>query len=93
MELTRQIRETIVKEMDYQFRVQEEETQKREQIRMEKEEEDFRKLDEALRQYAGRKGRISVAGGGREAHRQQKEEQKAARKAAARKQEGSGKIP
>ena len=39
VELTRQIRETIVKEMDYQFRVQEEETQKREQIRMEKEEE------------------------------------------------------
>ena len=72
VELTRQIRETIVKEMDYQFRVQEEETQKREQIRMEKEEEHFRKLDEALRQYAGRK-----------AHRQQKEEQKAARKAAA----------
>ena len=83
VELTRQIRETIVKEMDYQFRVQEEETQKREQIRMEKEEEHFRKLDEALRQYAGRKGRIAVAGGGREAHRQQKEEQKAARKAAA----------
>ena len=35
-ELSRQIRETIVKEMDYQFRVQEEETQKREQVRLER---------------------------------------------------------
>ena len=37
-ELTRQIRETITKEMDYQFRIQEEESRKREQEHMEKEE-------------------------------------------------------
>ena len=86
-ELTRQIRETITKEMDYQFRIQEEESRKREQEHMEKEEEHFRKLDETLRQYAGR-GR-AVQASLRETKRQQKlaartqkVEQKAAQKAA-----------
>lgn len=87
-ELTRQIRETITKEMDYQFRIQEEESRKREQEHMEKEEEHFRKLDETLRQYAGM-GRGAVQASLRETKRQQKlaartqkEEQKAAQKAA-----------
>ena len=61
--LAKDIRETVAKEMDYQFRVREEEEQNRERIRMEKEEEHFRKLDEALRQYAGRKAGRGMAGG------------------------------
>ncbi len=77
-ELSRQIRETIVKEMDYQFRVQEEETQKREQVRLEREEEHFRKLDEALRQYAGRRGKQRDSGW-KEAYRQQQELRRAQR--------------
>ena len=73
--LAKDIRDTVAKEMDYQFRVREEEEQNRERIRMEKEEEHFRKLDEALRQYAGRKGR-PWDGGWRETHRKQQELQK-----------------
>ena len=88
-ELTRQIRETITKEMDYQFRVQEEENRKREQERQSREEEHFRKLDETLRQYAEKRGKGAAKSSLRETKRQQKEavkvqraEQRASRKAA-----------
>ena len=88
-ELTRQIRETITKEMDYQFRVQEEENRKREQERQRREEEHFRKLDETLRQYAEKRGKGAAKSSLRETKRQQKEavkvqkaEQRASRKAA-----------
>lgn len=87
-ELTRQIRETITKEMDYQFRIQDEENRKREQAHLEKEEEHFRKLDETLRLYAGKKGRQQTRSGimerrrqQKEAERSQKEERKAMQKA------------
>lgn len=54
-ELTREIRETVLKELDYQFRMQEEESRKREQERTQREEEHFRRLDEKLREYSRRK--------------------------------------
>ena len=82
-ELTRQLRETITKEMDYQFRIQDEENRKREQERMEKEEEHFRRLDETLRLYAGKKGKGAPQSGGREARRQQKAAAKAQKQQAA----------
>ena len=53
-ELTREIKETIMKEMDYQFRIQEEENEKRDRQRTEREEEHYRKLDELIKQYSGR---------------------------------------
>ena len=54
-ELTREIKETIMKEMDYQFRVQEEENERREQVRIDREEEHYRKLDELIRQRSKRR--------------------------------------
>ncbi len=57
-EMTREIRETILKELDYQFRAQDEENRKRDQERMEREEEHFRKLDEKLREYSRKKAGI-----------------------------------
>ncbi|HJA92515.1 MAG TPA: MerR family transcriptional regulator [Candidatus Eisenbergiella merdipullorum] len=80
-ELTRQIRDTITKEMDYQFRAQEEENRKREQEHMEKEEEHFRKLDETLRLYAGKKGKTPPQNSLREKKRQRKEAEKAQKEA------------
>lgn len=49
-ELLREVRETVQKELDYQFRMQEELAEVREKKRAEKEEEHYRKLDELLRQ-------------------------------------------
>ena len=53
-DLTREIKETIMKEMDYQFRIQEEENEKRDKQRTEREEEHYKKLDELIKQYSGR---------------------------------------
>lgn len=53
-DLTREIKETIMKEMDYQFRIQEEENEKRDRQRTEREEEHYKKLDELIKQYSGR---------------------------------------
>ena len=54
-ELTREIREMVLKELDYQFRMQEEESRKRDQERAQREEEHFRRLDEKLREYSRKK--------------------------------------
>lgn len=48
-ELYDQMRDTILKELDYQFRNQEEREDKREENRIEREEKHFRQLDELLR--------------------------------------------
>lgn len=48
-ELYNQMRDTIMKELDYQFRTQEEREEKREENRVEREEKHFRQLDELLR--------------------------------------------
>lgn len=53
--LTEQLKESVLKELDYQFRLQEEKEDTREMERMKREEEHYRKLDELLREKAGRK--------------------------------------
>lgn len=70
-ELTRQLRETIMKEMDYQFRVQEEENRKRDQEREAREEEHFRHLDEMLRSYPANR---RLAGKARREKKNQRQE-------------------
>ena len=49
--------EMVLKGLDYRFRQMEENAQEREQKRMEREEEHYRKLDELLCQKGRRKGR------------------------------------
>lgn len=49
-ELLREVRETVQKELDYQFRMQDELEEAREKKRIEREEEHYKKLDELLRQ-------------------------------------------
>ena len=48
-ELSRDIKESVVKELDYQFRVQEEREDERDRIREERDELHYQKLDELLR--------------------------------------------
>lgn len=48
-ELIRSMREVLVKELDYQFRLQEEREEERERARIEKEDLHFKRLDENLR--------------------------------------------
>ena len=48
-ELYDQMKDSILKELDYQFRNQEEREDKREENRIEREEKHFRQLDELLR--------------------------------------------
>ena len=43
------IKESLLKELDYQFRLQEERDDEREQIRLESQEEHYRKVDELIR--------------------------------------------
>lgn len=54
-ELYNQMRDTIMKELDYQFRSQEEREDKREENRIEREEKHFRQLDELLRKKRRRR--------------------------------------
>nr|WP_304955222.1 MerR family transcriptional regulator [uncultured Acetatifactor sp.] len=48
-DLTREIRESVVKELDYQFRMQEEREEARDRMLAERDEEHFKKMDELLR--------------------------------------------
>ena len=48
-ELYNQMKDAVLKELDYQFRNQEEREDKREENRIEREEKHFRQLDELLR--------------------------------------------
>ena len=54
-DLVGQIRESVIKELDYQFRMQEEENERRNQEHISREEEHYRELDEKLREYSGKK--------------------------------------
>lgn len=56
-ELCRDIRESVVKELDYQFRLREEKEEERDRVREEREEAHFQKLDELLREKSHRKSR------------------------------------
>lgn len=48
-ELCREIKESVVKELDYQFRMQEEREELRDQRMVERDEEHYKKMDELLR--------------------------------------------
>ncbi len=54
-EICGQIRESILKELDYQFRMQEEREEQREGERLKREEEHYKRIDEILREKAGKK--------------------------------------
>lgn len=51
--MCREVRESILKEMDYQFRMQEEREDEREAAQIKRDEEHFRKVDELLRKKRG----------------------------------------
>lgn len=55
-EICREIKETLLKELDYQFRLQEEKEDSREEERLAKQEEHYHQIDELLRSY-NQKGR------------------------------------
>ena len=58
-EICEEIKETLLKELDYQFRLQEEKEDAREEERLLKQEEHYHQIDELLRAYTqrGRKGK------------------------------------
>ena len=58
-EICEEIKETLLKELDYQFRLQEEKEDAREEERLLKQEEHYHQIDEMLRAYnqRGRKGK------------------------------------
>ncbi len=51
-ELCREIKESVVKELDYQFRMQEEREEARDKMLAQRDEEHFKKMDELLRKKA-----------------------------------------
>lgn len=51
--MCREVRESILKEMDYQFRMQEEREDEREAAQIKRDEEHFRRVDELLRKKRG----------------------------------------
>lgn len=55
-QICQEIKETLLKELDYQFRLQEEKEDAREEERLQKQEEHYQKIDEMLRAY-NQKGR------------------------------------
>ena len=55
-ELCREIKESVVKELDYQFRMQEEREEARDKLLVERSEEHYRQMDELLRKKANKKG-------------------------------------
>ena len=55
-ELCREIKESVVKELDYQFRMQEEREEARDKLLAERSEEHYRRMDELLRKKARKKG-------------------------------------
>lgn len=56
-QLSEEIRQTVTKEMDYQFRLREERDEEREQERIKREDEHFKKIDELLRSKVGKENR------------------------------------
>lgn len=61
-ELLQGMKEGLMKELDYQFRLQEEREEEREKLRIEKEDEHFRQLDENLRSAMEKRGRKKKKG-------------------------------
>lgn len=53
-ELCREVKESLLKELDYQFRLQEEKEDIREEERMGRQEEHYRQIDELLRTRSGK---------------------------------------
>jgi DNA-binding transcriptional MerR regulator len=53
-ELCQEIKESLLKELDYQFRLQEEKDEEREEKRVNRQEEHYRQIDELLRTYKTR---------------------------------------
>jgi DNA-binding transcriptional MerR regulator len=64
-ELVREIRESILKEMDYQFRMQEERDEERIKLAEERTEAYYRKVDELLRTKSDARKRETLLGGRR----------------------------
>ncbi len=56
-ELCEDIKQCVLKEMDYQFRMQDEKSQVRDDERRKQEEEHYKALDELIRSYSSRKGK------------------------------------
>jgi DNA-binding transcriptional MerR regulator len=56
-ELLELLKEGLLKELDYQFRLQEEREEEREKLRIEKEDEHFRQLDENIRSAMEKRSR------------------------------------
>ena len=54
-ELCREIKESLLKELDYQFRLQEEKEDAREEERIGRQEEHYRQIDELLRMRGGKR--------------------------------------
>lgn len=52
--LCREIKESVVKELDYQFRIQEERDEERDKLQMQRTEEYYKKMDELLRKKSRR---------------------------------------
>ncbi len=59
-ELCEDIKQSVLKELDYQFRMQDERSQGWEEERRKREEEHYKALDEMLRSYSSRKGKKRV---------------------------------
>lgn len=84
-ELCREIKESLLKELDYQFRIQEEKEDEREMQRVCRQEEHYRQIDELIRSYntggkrkdkkeVGEKRKQSKKNGFKELHAKQEEE-------------------
>lgn len=56
-ELCEDIKQCVLKEMDYQFRMQDEKSQEWEDERRKREEEHYKALDELIRSYSSKKGK------------------------------------
>lgn len=54
-ELCRSIKESVIKELDYQFRMQEERQEEREKVNLQRSEEYYRRMDELLRMRSSKK--------------------------------------
>ncbi len=57
-ELCREIKESVVKELDYQFRMQEEREERRDKMLQERDEEHYKRMDELIRKKAGKRFRL-----------------------------------
>lgn len=74
-EICQEIKETLLKELDYQFRLQEEKEDVREEERLLKQEDHYHQIDELLRSYTQR-GRRGIKVKEKENHPKKEEEDK-----------------